>query len=308
MTHPISPVNEEEIEGEIEKEHKIFFEIGKQLNEIIVQTLSENVVNSNKDIEKMIKSIVKDIKDTIEPYLTSLQNHAEEYDFWGWINPDRHLVYLTHLNAGLKIYTALTGDNAAQVRQKLSELEKEVYDTLNAIYSTIVNEKKDRINIIQKIISKKAKARIKDALIDNNTTICKLKVVSANVQDETIKMLLNIAFENAKNLEKELINFRNEKIEITSVNDLMTFLKKIEKLLELSSVIVIIGWTLEDVDEDFAAETDLQSLADFTDDRLLLLAEDLRGREIDNYEWFMRTCADEELSKYYVNECKSLNS
>ncbi|MEM3828520.1 MAG: hypothetical protein QXP36_04835 [Conexivisphaerales archaeon] len=303
MTQPISPLNEEEIE----KQYMYFFELGNQLKEVVEQTLSVKA-GTNKSLEKAITHNIKLIRSLINDYQRALKDKSGKYDFWGWVEPDRHLEYLARINAALKIYTALTGDNAAQVRQKLSELEGEVYDTLNAIYSTIVNEKKDRINIIQKIISKKAKARIKDALIDNNTTICKLKVVSTDVQDETIKMLLNIAFENAKNLEKELINFRNEKIEITSVNDLMTFLKKIEKLLELSSVIVIIGWTLEDVDEDFAAETDLQSLAGFTDDRLLLLAEDLRGREIDNYEWFMRTCADEELSKIYVNECKSLNS
>ncbi|CAH04190.1 hypothetical protein STSV1pORF7 [Sulfolobus virus STSV1] len=301
------PLNQPLDEGAIEKQYMYFFELGNQLREVVEQTLSVKT-GTNKSLEKAITHNIKLIKSLIKDYQMALKDKEGKYDFWGWIEPDRHLEYLARINAALKIYTMLTSDNAAQVRQKLNELEGEVYSTLNLIYNTIVNEKKDRINIIQKIISKKAKAHVKEALIENNTTICKLKVVSANVQDETIKMLLNIAFEDAKNLEQELINFRNEKIEITSVNDVMTFLKKIGKLLELSAVIIIIGWLLEDVDEDFAAETDLESLAGFTDVKLLLLAEDLRGREIDNYEWFMRTCADEELSKIYVNECKSLNS
>ncbi|MEM3265471.1 MAG: hypothetical protein QXH07_05905 [Thermoplasmata archaeon] len=303
MTQPIPPLNEEEIE----KQYMYFFEFGNQLREVVEQTLSVKA-GTSKSLEKVIAHNIRLIKGLIKDYQMALKDRSGKYNFWGWVEPDRHLEYLARINAALKIYTMLTGNDAAQVRQKLSELEDEVYKTLGAIYTTIVNEKKDRINIIQKIISKKAKARAKEALVENNTTICKLKVVSKNAQDETLKMLLNIESGEAKNLEQELINFINEKIEITNVSDLLKFMKKVSKLLERSAAIEMLSRLIEDVDEEFAAEADLVSSAYFAYDRLRLLAEDLRGREIDNYEWFMRTCADEELSKYYVNECKSLNS
>ncbi|MEM0252829.1 MAG: hypothetical protein QW430_12270 [Metallosphaera sp.] len=282
MTHPISPVNEEEIEGEIEKEHKIFFEIGKQLNEIIVQTLSENVVNSNKDIEKMIKSIVKDIKDTIEPYLTSLQNHAEEYDFLGWINPDRHLVYLTHLNAGLKIYTALTGDDAAQVRQKLNELEGEVYKTLSLMYTLIVSKKSSRLKTIEDIINSSVKVHSNRAIYNTDTIFCKLENVK--IENEAIKMLLDRVVEEAKKFREELEKFKSEKVKITSVDDIIAFIKKFSKLLEQSALAAMWTELIYEEDEEFYEELNIQYLLDSAYKGLMFVVKALRGEEIGWFE------------------------
>ncbi|MEM0227108.1 MAG: hypothetical protein QXF46_09560 [Thermofilaceae archaeon] len=282
MTHPISQIPPKDIEGEIEKEHKIFFELGKQLNEIIAQTLSENVRTSNKDIEKMIKSIVKDIKDTIEPYLTSLQNHAEEYDFWGWINPDRHLVYLTHLNAGLKIYTMLTGDNAAQIRQKLSELENEVYKTLSLMYTLIVSEKSSRLKTIEDIINSSVKVHSNRAIYNIDTIFCKLENVK--IENEVIKMLLDRVVEEAKKFREELEKFKSEKVKITSVDDIIAFMEKFSGLLEQSAV--VIGWVeqIYHFDKEFYGELDIHYLAEDSYNDLVLVPEALREEDIAYFE------------------------
>ncbi|MEM3830252.1 MAG: hypothetical protein QXP36_13720 [Conexivisphaerales archaeon] len=291
-------------EGEIEKQYMNFFEIGNQLSEVITQTLSVKTGTNNKSLEKAIARDIKNIKGLIKDYQMALKDKTEKYDFWGWIEPNKHLEYLARLNAALKVYAMLTGDDASQVRQKLNELEDEVYNTLGSIYTAIVKEKSDRINVIQKIINKSVKARAKKAIIENSTTICKLKSVSA--ENETIKILLDIAAKEAKKLQEELINFKNENIEITSVNDVLAFLKKVSELLEKSAVILTLDNLISAIDDEFAIELDLESSAYFAHYKVLFIAEDLQGRNIDHYEWLTRVCADKELSKYYTSYCSNL--
>ncbi|MEM3828523.1 MAG: hypothetical protein QXP36_04850 [Conexivisphaerales archaeon] len=301
MAQPLNQPPAREIKGEIEKEHKIFFELGKQLNEIIAQTLSAKTETNNKDIEKMIKSTVKDIKDTIEPYLTTLQNHAEEYRFWGWIEPDRHLVYLTHLNAGLKIYTILTGDDAAQVRQKLNELEGEVYKTLSLMYTLIVSKKSSRLKTIEDIINSSVKVHSNRAIYNINTIFCKMENVK--IENEAIKMLLGRIIEEAKKLQEELEKFKSEKVKITSVDDIIRFMKKFSGLLEQSAVVMRWIEQIYYFDKEFYGELDIHYLAEDTYDDLVLVLEALREEDIAYFEDLDRICSDENLAKYHTLEC-----
>ncbi|MEM3828517.1 MAG: hypothetical protein QXP36_04820 [Conexivisphaerales archaeon] len=282
MTQPISQPPAREIKGEIEKEHIRFFETGKQLKEIIAQTLSVKTETNNKDIEKIIKSNVEDIKDLFETYLTMLQDVAEEYDFWGWIEPDEHLVYLTHLNAGLKIYTMLTGDNAAQVRQKLSELENEVYKTLSLMYTLIVSKKSSRLKTIEDIINSSVKVYANRAINNINTLFCKLENVK--IENEVIKMLLGRVVEEAKKFREELEKFKSEKVKITSVDDIIAFMKKFSKLLEQSAVAAMWTELIYEEDEEFYEELNIQYLLDSAYKGLMFVVKALRGEEIGWFE------------------------
>ncbi|MEM3830254.1 MAG: hypothetical protein QXP36_13730 [Conexivisphaerales archaeon] len=301
MSQPLSQIPPKEIEGEIEKEHKTFFEIGKQLNEMITQTLSAKTETSNKDMEKVIKSIVKDIKDTIEPYLTMLQDHAEYFDSYGWIEPNEHLVYLTYLNADLKIYTMLTGDDASQVRQKLNELEDEVYKTISLMYTLITTKKSGRLKKIEEIINSSIKVHRNKAINNINTIFCKLENVKTG--NEVIKMLLSRVAEEAKKFKEDLLKIKSEKVEITSVNDIIIFMKKFSKLLEQSALVSMWIEQIYEIDEEFYEELDIQYLAVESYDGLMLVLKAIRGEDIAYFEELDRICSDENLAKYHTLEC-----
>ncbi|MEM3265474.1 MAG: hypothetical protein QXH07_05920 [Thermoplasmata archaeon] len=276
MTQPLNQPPAQDIEREIEKEYIRLFEIGKQLKETIAQTLNENVVNSNKSLEKIIKSTVKDLKDLIETYL---QDCVDSCD---WIEPDEHLRYLTALNADLKIYTMLTGDEAVQIRQKLSELEDEVYKTINLLYILIVSKKSGRLKTIEEIINSNVKVYATRAINNINTLFCKLENVKS--ENEVIKMLLSRVIEEAKKFKEELEKIKNEKVEIKDVNDIVSFMKKVNKLLEQGELAAIWTELIYEEDEKFYEELNIQYLIDRSYKSLMSVIEALRGEEIGWFE------------------------
>ncbi|MEM0257156.1 MAG: hypothetical protein QXP59_06550 [Saccharolobus sp.] len=295
-----------ELEGELEKQHVKMYEIGKQLSEMMKQTLTTKTETSNTSLEKVIASNIEDLQDLINnKYLTMLKDHAESFDSYGWIEPDEHLLYLTHIKAGLEIYTMLTKNDIIQVKQKFNELEDEVYKTISLLYALICSKKSNRINTIQKIINKSVKRPVNIAIINMNTMLCKLTDENVNTNDETIKMLISNITNVAKQFKEELAKFKNEKIEITSLDDIVMFIKKISKLLEQNALVAMLSELIYQVDEELYGELDIQFLADDAYRQLLLIIEDLRGENIGRYERYAEICANQEHAKYYtIEDCE----
>ncbi|CAH04188.1 hypothetical protein STSV1pORF5 [Sulfolobus virus STSV1] len=293
------------ISGEIDEQHIKIYKLVKQVNEAVTQILNEKIKIS-KDLARIVETNVEDLKDLVDKYLTMIRDHvdADFCNFCDWIDPDKHLLYLTHIEAGLKIYGFLTKNDILKAILKIYKLEDEIYKTTGLMYILVDSAENDRLKIIQKIINDDRKY-VNKAINNIKTILSRLENV--DISDKTIKMLINNIIEEAKKLQEELEKFKSEKIEITSINDIVMFIKKISRLLEQSALVAMLIELIYAKDEQVHEKLSIQYLADQAYESLLLIVEDLRGEYITRYERVIEICANEKLAKYHTLECREIN-
>ncbi|WDS52767.1 hypothetical protein [Sulfolobus tengchongensis spindle-shaped virus 3] len=280
-----------QMEGEIRKQHIKIYEFTKQLKGIV--------------INKLIDINTGELTDTITKYIVLLQSHAEDYETWRWVEPVDHLLYLSQIKAKLEVYTILGKSDMKKIEQKLAKLEEKVYKTISLIYAVICSEKSDRLSIIQEIINNNVEARFGNVI--NNIDAILSRLENVNISDEPIKILVDNVFNETKQFREEIVKFKNEKVEITSVGDIVMFIKKFSKLLEQSALISTLFDLIyikdEQVYKRLFVQQSLPNLADNAYYYLFEVLKDISSNYIEGYEHIKQACADKTYAEYYTTVC-----
>ena len=250
MAQPLIQPPAQEIRGAIEKEYKAFFEIGTQLKEIIEKTIKTNK-ESIKTFDKVVNDNAELLKELISNYLAQLQDSSLDYEALGWIELSVHLHYLAQIKAAIELHTMLTGDEIAQVRQKLSEFEGKVYKIAGLMYNIIREIKRNKPAEIKEMLSKSFHGYYADTVegkfgevldqIDKILVITLSDAKDANIKDAIIRMLINYIAKTAAKLRQELVKFKKEEEKVFNTYDIIAFIKKFSnKLLEQIALINVI--------------------------------------------------------------------